>query len=214
MKQAAAAAAIEYIQSGDVVGVGTGSTTNFFIDNLADIKNKIDGAVASSTDTETRLRENGIRVLALNHVGKLPIYVDGADEATKHLQLIKGGGGALTREKIVAYISEKFICIADQTKLVDRLGKFPVAIEVIPFAQSYIAREIVKQGGQPHLRSNFITDNGNVIIDIHNLHIENPPELERRLTQLPGVVTVGIFAMRGADILLLGTEFGIEKLEK
>ncbi len=212
-KQLSASAALEYIQMGDVVGVGTGSTVNFFIDALALIKNKVDGAVASSEATADRLRTHRIPVLDLGQVGTLPVYVDGADEATRHLHLTKGGGGALTREKIVAQASEKFVCIADQNKLVDRLGAFPLPIEVIPMAQSMIARKMVSFGGQPVLRTGFITDNGNIILDIRNLDIENPVDMERRINQIPGVVTVGLFALRGADVLLLGTDSGILKFE-
>ncbi len=205
-KQLVAQAAIEYIEWDWIIGVGTGSTANCFIDELAKIKNKIDGAVASSEASAQRLTEHGIKVLELNQVGELPIYVDGADEATKHLHLIKGGGAALTREKIVAAASEKFICIADDSKLVGTLGAFPLPVEVIPMAQSYIGREIVKLGGQPKLRDGVITDNGNVIIDVHNLNIENPIDLEKQLNALAGVVTNGIFAERPADVLLLSSD--------
>ena len=211
-KQAAAEAAIDYVQMGAVVGVGTGSTANYFIDALAKIKGKIDGTVASSEASADRLREHGIQVLDLGQTGTLPIYVDGADEATRNLHLIKGGGGALTREKIVAQSSEKFVCIADQGKLVDRLGAFPLPVEVIPMAQSLVARELFRFGGQPELRDGFVTDNGNIILDIRNLDIQNPVEMEREMNQLPGVVTVGLFARRGADVLLLGTDSGIETL--
>jgi ribose 5-phosphate isomerase A len=210
-KRTAAEAAIEYVQSGDIVGVGTGSTANYFIDALKGIKGKIDGTIASSEATADRLRSHGITVMNLSEVGGLPIYVDGADEATHNLHLIKGGGGALTREKIVAHASEKFVCIADQSKLVDRLGTFPLPVEVIPMAQSMIAREMVKLGGQPELRIGFTTDNGNIILDVYNLDIQNPAELERQINQLPGVVTVGLFAIRGADVLILGTDNGIKK---
>lgn len=211
-KQQVAEAAIEYIEWDWVVGVGTGSTANKFIDELAKIKGHIDGAVASSEASAKRLRRHNIRVLELNQVGDLPIYIDGTDEVTKHLHLIKGGGGALTREKIVAAASEKFICIADDSKLVNVLGSFPLPIEVIPMARSYIGRQIIKLGGQPIYRQGVITDNGNVIIDIHNLQIENPVEYERKLNQLAGVVTNGLFAQRGADILLLGNATDIRML--
>ncbi len=211
-KEQAAQAALDYIQPGDVVGIGAGSTVNCFIDALALIKSKIDGAVASSEATADRLRTHRIPILDLGQVGALPVCVDGADEATRHLHLIKGGGGALTREKIVAQASEKFVCIADQGKLVDRLGAFPLPVEVIPMAQSMVAREMFKFGGQPVLRTDFVTDNGNVILDIRNLDIENPVDMERRMNQIPGVVTVGLFALRGADVLLLGTDSGIRKL--
>ena len=205
-KQLVAEAAIEFIEWDWVVGVGTGSTANCFIDELAKMKTNIDGAVASSEASAERLRSHGIKVLDLNQVGDLPIYVDGADEATKHLHLIKGGGAALTREKIVAAASEKFICIADDSKLVDVLGAFPLPIEVIPMAKSYVARQLVKLGGNPLLRDGVITDNGNVIIDVHDLKIENPVDMERKINQLAGVVTNGLFAQRGADVLLLGSE--------
>jgi ribose 5-phosphate isomerase A len=213
-KKAAAEAALEYVQVGDVIGVGTGSTANYFIDALAGIKGKLDGTVASSEATAERLRNHGIPVFELSQMNSMSLYVDGADEATRHLHLIKGGGGALTREKIVAHACEKFVCIADQSKLVDRLGEFPLPLEVIPMAQSLVAREMVKLGGQPQLRSDFVTDNGNIILDVRNLDIENPVELERTINQIPGVVTVGLFAIRGADILLLGSASGVEKLAR
>jgi ribose 5-phosphate isomerase A len=212
LKKAAAEAAVEYIQVGDVIGVGTGSTANYFIDALAAVKGKIDGTVASSEASADRLRDHGIQVLDPGQVGTLPLYVDGADEATRHLHLIKGGGGALTREKIVAQMSEKFVCIADDSKLVDRLGVFPLPVEVIPMAQSMVAREMFRFGGQPELRSGFTTDNGNIILDVHNMDIENPVELERQMNQVPGIVTVGLFALRGADVLLLGTQNGVETI--
>lgn len=208
-KLAAAKAALDYIQAGDVVGVGTGSTANHFIDALAGIKGKIDGTVASSEATAQRLKEHGIQVLDLNSVSGLPVYVDGADEATSHKHLIKGGGGALTREKIVAGVSEKFVCIADDTKLVDTLGAFPLPIEVIPMARSHVARQLVKHGGVPELREGYRTDNGNLILDVHNLEILNPVDKERELNNIAGVVTVGIFALRPADILVLGEESGL-----
>lgn len=212
MKQAVAKAALEYVQAGDVIGVGTGSTANAFIDALATIKHKIEGAVASSEATAKRLKERGIQVLELNETGDLSLYVDGADEATKHLHLIKGGGGALTREKIVAGASRKFICIADESKLVDVLGAFPLPIEVIPMARSFVARAIVRLGGEPVLREGFITDNGNVILDVHGLKIMEPAKLEAELNNIPGVVTNGLFARRPADVLLLGTPTGVRKL--
>ncbi|GMR18210.1 MAG: ribose-5-phosphate isomerase RpiA [Gammaproteobacteria bacterium] len=208
MKKAAALAAIEYVESGAIVGIGTGSTANFFIDALADIKGKIDGTVASSVASADRLRSHGIPVMDLNQTGGLGLYVDGADETTKNLHLIKGGGGALTREKIIAAASEKFVCVADETKLVDRLGAFPLPVEVVPIAQSYVAREIVKLGGEPVLREGFTTDNGNIILDVKNLDILNPVELETRLNQVTGVVTNGLFAIRPADVLILGTAAG------
>ncbi|MDD9875617.1 MAG: ribose-5-phosphate isomerase RpiA [Gammaproteobacteria bacterium] len=211
-KRAVAQAALEYIEMGDVVGVGTGSTADLFIDSLAGIKGKIDGAVASSEASARRLREHGIAVLDLNRVGVLPVYVDGADEATRHLHLIKGGGGALTREKIAAQASERFVCIAERRKLVATLGAFPLPIEVIPMARSLVGRSIAALGAQPELRAGFTTDNGNIILDAHNLDIQNPVEMERRLNQIPGVVTVGLFALRGADVLLLGGDAGVEAL--
>jgi ribose 5-phosphate isomerase A len=211
-KKAVALAALEYVESGWVIGVGTGSTANHFIDGLARIKGKLDGAVASSNATAERLKKIGIPVLDLNATGDLPLYVDGADEATKHLHLIKGGGGALTREKIVAAASRKFVCIADDSKLVGVLGKFPLPVEVIPMARSYVARQIVLLGGQPVLRENFKTDNGNIILDVHNLEILNPVELEEKLDHLAGVVTNGLFARRPADVLLLASDQGVKTL--
>ena len=209
-KQIAAEAALDYIQLNDVVGVGTGSTANYFIDGLAKLKNKIEGAVASSVASSERLKQHGIPVLDSNSVASLPIYVDGADETTVYKHLIKGGGGAHTREKIVAAISEKFVCIADDSKLVDVLGTFPLPIEVIPMARSYVARQLVKLGGVPELREDFVTDNGNLILDVHNLEILNPVEMEKQLNNFAGVVTVGIFAIRPADVLLLGTDEGVK----
>ncbi|MHB8454076.1 MAG: ribose-5-phosphate isomerase RpiA [Acidiferrobacterales bacterium] len=210
MKKAAARAALEYIESGTVIGVGTGSTANHFIDALTAIKGKIDGAVASSNATAERLKRQGIPVLDLNATGGLKLYVDGADEATHNLHLIKGGGGALTREKIVAAASEIFVCVADESKLVDVLGKFPLPVEVIPMARSYVAREIVKLGGEPVLRQGFTTDNGNVILDVHSLKILNPVEIEEKLNQIVGVVTNGLFARRPADVLILGSASGVK----
>lgn len=211
-KRAAARAAIEHIPTNSIVGVGTGSTANYFIDELAAIKHKIEGAVASSDATAQRLQSHGIEVKDLNSVDSLPIYVDGADEITEWLHMIKGGGGALTREKIVAAVAKKFICIADQSKLVNVLGKFPLPVEVIPMARSYVAREIVRLGGQPALRQEFVTDNGNMILDIHGWQIPNPVELEETLNQITGVVTNGLFARRGADLLLLGNEHGVRTI--
>ena len=210
MKKAAAEAALEYVESGMIVGVGTGSTANHFIDLLAGIKGKIDGTVASSVASEERLKSHGIPVMDLNSAGQLSLYVDGADESTKFLHLIKGGGGALTREKIVAGASDKFVCIADDSKLVDVLGKFPLPIEVIPMAQSLVARQIVALGGNPVLREGFVTDNGNIILDVHGLEIMNPVEMEEKINQWPGVVTVGIFAHRPADVLILAGESGVK----
>ena len=212
MKQMAAEAALEYVEAGMVVGVGTGSTTNHFIDGLARIRHKIEGAVASSEATAERLKSHGIPVLDLNTVDELPLYVDGADESNHYLQLIKGGGGALTREKIVAAVSRTFVCIADESKLVDVLGRFPLPIEVIPMARSYVARELVKLGGKPVLREGFVTDNGNQILDVHNLEILEPAKLEAELNQIVGIVTNGLFARRPADVLLLGTPQGVRKL--
>lgn len=211
LKRAVAAAAIQYVPVGSIVGVGTGSTANFFIDELAKIKHKIEGAVASSDATAQRLKGHGIEVLDLNNVTDIPVYVDGADEITEHLHMIKGGGGALTREKIVAAVAQKFICVADQSKLVNVLGKFPLPIEVIPMARSYVAREIVLLG-QPALRQGFTTDNGNVILDIHGMQMMNPVELERQLNQITGVVTNGLFALRPANVLLLGTDSGVKTM--
>ncbi len=205
-KRAVARAAIQYIPVGSIVGVGTGSTANYFIDELAAIKHKIEGAVASSEATARRLSSHGIEVMDLNSVDVLPVYVDGTDEITEHLQMIKGGGGALTREKIVAAVAKKFVCIADQSKLVEVLGKFPLPVEVIPMARSYVAREITRLGGQPDAAREFITDNGNIILDVHGLQILNPVELETALNQITGVVTNGLFAKRGADVLLLGSD--------
>ncbi len=212
LKQEVARAAIEYVKAGTIIGVGTGSTANFFIAELAKIKGKIDGAVASSVATADRLKGHGIPVYDLNDVNGLSVYVDGADESNKYLHLIKGGGGALTREKIVAAASEQFICIADGSKLVDVLGAFPLPVEVIPMARSMVARELVKLGGQPVLREGFTTDNGNVILDVHNLEIMEPTKLEQSLNNIPGIVTNGLFALRPADVLLLGTEDGVKTL--
>ena len=211
-KREVAQAAIQHIPIGSIVGVGTGSTANYFIDELAKIKHKIDGAVASSDDTAQRLQNHHIEVLDLNNVSDIPVYVDGADEITEHLHMIKGGGGALTREKIVAATAKKFVCVADQSKLVSVLGAFPLPIEVIPMARSYVARKIVQLGGHPVLREGFITDNGNVILDVHGLKILNPTELEIDLNQIAGVVTNGLFAKRGANVLLLGTDSGIRTI--
>lgn len=208
MKRKAAEAAMEYVVSDAIVGVGTGSTVNHFIDCLAEIKNKIEGAVSSSEASTKLMQERGIEVFDLNQVGNIPVYIDGADESDHYLNLIKGGGGALTREKIIAGASDKFVCIADESKLVDVMGKFPLPVEVIPMARSFIARELVKLGGQPVWRENFITDNGNIILDVHNLEIMNAVQLENDINKLAGVVTVGIFANRPADVLILGTPDG------
>jgi ribose 5-phosphate isomerase A len=212
LKRRAAEAALEYVEQEMIVGVGTGSTANHFIDLLASLKHRIDGTVASSEATATRLRSHGIQVLDLNVAGPLPLYVDGADEATRHLELIKGGGGALTREKIIAGASERFVCVADETKLVDYLGKFPLPVEVIPMARSHVGRELAKLGGQPVLREDFTTDNGNLILDLHNVEILEPSKLEDTINRIAGVVTVGLFAHRRADELILGTATGVERL--
>jgi len=213
MKKAAAKAALDYVETDTIIGIGTGSTANHFIDLLAGIKGRIEGTVASSVASAERLKKHGISVFDLNAVGDLSLYVDGADESSHHLHLIKGGGGALTREKIVAAASKMFVCIADESKLVDVLGKFPLPVEVIPMARSYVARQIVKLGGQPVLREGFTTDNGNVILDVHNLKILNPVELEGKLNNIVGVVTNGLFAMRPADVLILGTPNGAKILK-
>src|SRR5487761_2558676 len=204
LKQAVAREAIKYVVEDAIVGVGTGSTANYFIDELARIKSRIDGAVASSQASAERLKSRGIRVVDLNSVNELPVYVDGADEITEHLAMIKGGGGALTREKIVAAVAQKFVCIADASKLVGVLGRFPLPVEVIPMARSYVARELVLLGGYPAWRMGLTTDNGNVILDVSGLSIVDPGALEDRINGIAGVVTVGLFARRGADVILLG----------
>lgn len=213
MKQAVAHAALDFIESGWVVGVGTGSTANYFIDALAGIKSKIDGAVASSDASAQRLKERGIEVLDLNSVGPLPVYVDGADEATQHRHLTKGGGGALTREKIVAAASKTFICVIDASKKVDYLGEFPLPVEVIPMARSHVARALVALGGNPVFREHFRTDNGNIILDVHGLRIMQPVELESTIDHIAGVVSNGLFARRPADKLLLGTSTGVRTVD-
>ena len=210
LKKQVAEAAIEYVETGTVIGVGTGSTANYFIDALAKIKARIDGTVASSIASAERLKNHGIPVLNLNEVGELSVYIDGADETNEQLHLIKGGGGALTREKIVAGASRKFVCICDESKLVKMLGAFPLPIEVIPMAQSFVARELIKYGGMPELRTGFTTDNGNIILDVKGLEIMEPCTLETELNNIPGIVTVGLFANRPADVLLLGTANGVE----
>ncbi len=214
LKQQAAKAALDYVTPNAIVGVGTGSTANFFIAELAKVKHKIDGCVASSEKTAMLLRQAGMHVFDLNSVIEMPIYVDGADEITQHLHMIKGGGGALTREKIAAAVATKFICIADESKLVEVLGKFPLPVEVIPMARSHVGREMVRLGGSPALREHFKTDNGNLIIDVYDLNMRNPVELESTVNQIPGVVTCGIFARRPADVLLLGTALGLKVLTK
>lgn len=214
MKQQVAQAAIAYVVPGTIIGVGTGSTANFFIDALANIKGQIEGTVASSEATAKRLKDHGIPVLDLNSVDEISIYVDGADEADGGLHLVKGGGGALTREKIVAAVAKQFVCIADQSKKVGILGKFPLPVEVIPMARSYVAREIVKRfGGEPVYREGFVTDNGNIILDVHGLSIVDPVKLENELNSIVGVVTNGLFAARPADVLLLGTANGVETIK-
>ncbi|MBF0263998.1 MAG: ribose-5-phosphate isomerase RpiA [Gammaproteobacteria bacterium] len=209
MKQQVAKAALDYVVTDTIIGVGTGSTANFFIDALATIKHKIKGAVASSEATAQRLKGHGIEVFDLNMVDQMSVYIDGADETNKHMHLIKGGGGALTREKIVAAVADKFVCIIDETKKVGVLGTFPLPVEVIPMARSYVAREIVKLGGEPVLREGFKTDNGNVILDIHSMDIMEPVKLENQLNSIVGVVTNGLFAARPANVLLIGTQNGV-----
>ncbi len=211
-KRLAAEAALEYVEDDAVIGVGTGSTVNLFIDALADMRHRIAGAVSSSEATTRRLEERGIEVMDLNSAGRLPVYIDGADEANRFLQLIKGGGGALTREKIVASASDRFVCVADEGKLVEVLGAFPLPVEVIPMARSTVARELVRLGGRPELREGFTTDNGNIILDVYGLSITEPLKLEQRLNNIPGVVTNGIFALRPADLLLVGRDTGVERL--
>lgn len=214
LKQQVAQAAIAYVVPGTIIGVGTGSTANFFIDELAKLKGQIDGAVASSEATANRLKAHGIPVLDLNSVDEISVYVDGADEADAGLHLVKGGGGALTREKIVAAVAKQFVCIADQSKKVGVLGKFPLPVEVIPMARSYVAREILKRfGGEPVYREGFVTDNGNIILDIHGLSIVDPVKMEAELNAIVGVVTNGLFAARNADVLLLGTPTGVETIK-
>ena len=213
MKKAVAKAALEHVEADTVVGIGTGSTANYFIDYLAEIKHKINGTVASSEASAERLRGHGIEVMNLNDAGELSLYVDGADETNHYGHLVKGGGGALTREKIVAGASRKFVCIVDDTKVVDVLGKFPLPVEVIPMARSFVARQLVKLGGDPVYREGFTTDNGNPILDVHGLQIMDPVELEQKLNNIPGVVTNGLFALRPADVVLVGTTEGIKGLD-
>jgi ribose 5-phosphate isomerase A len=217
LKRATGIAAADYIRphldDDSIVGVGTGSTANCFIDALAEHKHLFDGAVASSEASAQRLRDHGIPVYDLNSVSNLDFYIDGADEINEHLEMIKGGGAALTREKIVAAVAKEFICIADETKLVDRLGAFPLPVEVIPMARSYVARELVKLGGDPVYREGVITDNGNCILDVHNFSIASAIELESKINQITGVVTNGLFALRPADVLLLGTQNGVQTIK-
>ena len=212
-KQAAAEAALEFLTDDTIIGVGTGSTVNFFIDALATRRDRVRGAVSSSEVSTARLRAAGIEVLDLNQTGDLELYVDGADEADRHGRLIKGGGGALTREKIVAAASRRFVCIVDDSKVVDVLGRFPLPVEVIPMARSYVARQLLKLGGQPVLREAFITDNGNPILDVHGLRILDPPALETAINGIAGVVTVGLFAQRAADSVLVGDAGGLRLLK-
>ncbi len=212
LKLQVAQAAVKYVESG-IIGVGTGSTANFFIDELAKVKSKIEGAVASSEATAERLRKHGIEVFDLNNIDGMDIYVDGADEITEHMHMLKGGGGALTREKIVAANAKNFICICDESKYVPVLGKFPLPVEVLPMARSYVARELVKLGGQPKLRD-FTTDNGNIILDVHGLNILDPIDMEAKINQIVGVVTNGLFAARPANILLLATNDGVKTIKK
>ncbi len=213
MKKAAATKALEFIEHDTIVGVGTGSTVNFFIEALATMKDKITGAVSSSEESTKRLKVHGIEVFDLNSVDVLDVYIDGADEITRHMAMIKGGGAALTREKIVAAVAKKFICIADDSKQVKLLGKFPLPVEVIPMARSYVARELVKLGGDPVYRQGVLTDNGNVILDVHNLEILDPKKLETQINAIVGVVTNGLFSVRGADILVLASQNGIDVIQ-
>lgn len=208
LKKAVAQAALRYVVEDKVVGVGSGSTVNFFIDALAAIKGRIEGAVAASEASAQRLKQHGIHVFDLNSLSELPVYVDGADEVTEHLQMVKGGGGALTREKVVAAVAAKFVCICDASKLVPVLGKFPLPIEVIPMARSHVGREVLRMGGHPELRPNFTTDNGNLILDCHGLTLLDPAKTEAELNNVAGVVTNGIFARRPADVLLLAQASG------
>ena len=212
LKQAVAKAAIQYVPDNSLVGIGTGSTVNFFIAELAKIKHRVEGAVSSSEASAKLLRAAGIPVLDLNNVYELAVYIDGADEVTEHRAMIKGGGAALTREKIVAAASKKFICIADASKLVGVLGNFPLPVEVIPMARSYVARQLIKLGGEPRYREGVVTDDGNVILDIHGLKILNPVEMESAINQITGVVCNGIFARRSADVVLLGSKEGVRTI--
>jgi ribose 5-phosphate isomerase A len=212
-KRLVAREAIKYVVEDAYVGVGSGSTANHFIDELAKIKNRIKGAVASSLKTAERLRQHGIPVVELTEVDDLPVYIDGADETTAHGAMIKGGGGALTREKIVAAVAQKFVCIIDRSKLVGVLGSFPLPVEVIPMARGHVAQELVRVGGRPQLRENFFTDNGNIVLDVEDLTILNPAELEAQLNQIAGAVTNGLFARRGADVILVGTDEGVHILD-
>lgn len=211
LKQQVAATALTHVPHGEIIGVGTGSTVNFFIDALAGIKDRIKGAVSSSERSTERMRAHGITVYDLNEVAQLSVYVDGADEIDASGAMIKGGGGALTREKIIAEAAERFICIVDQSKLVSVLGKFPLPVEVVPMARELVARRLRAMGGDPRERSGYITDNGNLILDVHGLQITQPREFETRINQIPGVVTVGLFALRGANVALVGTAEGVQR---
>ncbi len=213
-KRQAALAALEFVEEGMIVGIGTGSTVAFFIEALGSARKRVAGAVSSSEASTAQLHKAGIEVMDLNNTGDLALYVDGADEATAHLQLIKGGGGALTREKVIAAASRRFVCIVDDSKLVGVLGRFPLPVEVLPMARSLVARQLVKLGGQPVWREGFVTDNGNVILDVHNLEILDPAALETEINQLAGVVTVGLFARRPADILLVAGADGVRRIER
>ncbi|NMG73159.1 ribose-5-phosphate isomerase RpiA [Aromatoleum diolicum] len=211
LKKAAALAALDYVEDGMIVGVGTGSTVNHFIDGLAAVKERIAGAVSSSEASARRLQAHGIALFDLNDITDLPLYVDGADEIDHGFAMIKGGGGALTREKIVAAVARRFVCICDATKLVSCLGAFPLPVEVVPMARAYVERELALLGGRPMLREGFVTDNGNVIVDVHGLRITEPRQVESEINQITGVVTSGLFARRGADLLLLATPNGVER---
>jgi ribose 5-phosphate isomerase A len=212
-KQLVAREAVKYVVEEAYLGVGSGTTANYFIDELAKSKMRIRGAVASSVKTAQRLRGNGIAVVELTAVDELPVYIDGADETTEHGAMIKGGGGALTREKIVAAVAKKFVCIVDQSKVVGVLGEFPLPVEVIPMARSHVAHELVKLGGHPQLREHFVTDNGNIVLDVEDLSILNPADLEAKINNIAGVVTNGLFARRGADVILVGTDQGVKTLD-
>lgn len=214
LKELVAREALKHVVEDQVVGVGSGSTVNFFIDSLAKIKNRIEGAVAASEASAERLKKHGIRVFDLNSVNELPVYIDGADEVTEHLQMIKGGGGALTREKIIAAVARKFVCICDASKLVPVLGKFPLPVEVIPMARSHVGRELLRMGGHPELRQNFKTDNGNLILDCHGLTLLEPAKTESELNDIAGVVTNGIFARRPADLLLIAEPSGVRSIRR
>lgn len=214
LKKLVAAAALKYVEEDTIVGVGSGSTVDQFIDALAGMKGRIEGAVAASERSAARLKKHGIHVFDLNAVDELPVYVDGADEVTEHLAMVKGGGGALTREKIVAAVARKFVCICDASKLVPVLGKFPLPVEVIPMARSHVGRELLRLGAHPVLRENFTTDNGNLVLDCHGLTITDPVRLEAELNNVAGVVTNGLFARRGADLLLLGEPGGVRAVRK